>query len=116
MTGVLLLAAGVYQFTPLKRVCLRQCRTPLGFVVTEWREGTGGGLVMGIRHGAFCLGCCWALMILLFAFGAMNLRWAAALAVIVAIEKVAPWGERLSQAAGGLLIASGAAAALSRLL
>lgn len=116
LTGILLLAAGVYQFTPLKRVCLRQCRTPLGFLMTEWRDGTGGALTMGMRHGGFCLGCCWALMILLFAFGVMNLPWAAALAVIVAVEKVAPWGDILSRAIGGLLAASGAAVVLSALL
>jgi predicted metal-binding membrane protein len=84
--------------------------------MTEWRDGTGGALTMGMRHGGFCLGCCWALMILLFAFGVMNLPWAAALAVIVAVEKVAPWGDILSRAIGGLLAASGAAVVLSALL
>jgi predicted metal-binding membrane protein len=90
--GILLIAAGIYQWTPLKRACLRRCRSPLGFVLTEWREGARGALVMGLRHGLFCLGCCWALMLLLFVGGVMNLLWIGLVALIVLLEKVAPAG------------------------
>ena len=88
--GVLLVAAGLYQFTALKDACLRQCRTPLGFLATEWRPGNRGALVMGLRHGSFCVGCCWALMALLFVLGVMNLWWIAALAAVVLVEKFLP--------------------------
>ena len=93
--GALLLAAGVFQWTPLKFACLKQCRTPMGFLMTSWREGQRGALRMGLDHGAYCLGCCWALMLLLFVLGVMNLVWIAALAVFVLAEKVAPFGERV---------------------
>ena len=92
LTGVLLLVAGVYQFSPLKRICLAHCRTPMGFLIGEWRGGTSGAFVMGLRHGLFCLGCCWALMALLFVGGVMNLAWIAALSIAVAIEKLMPRG------------------------
>lgn len=104
---VLLLLAGVYQFSPLKRVCLARCRTPLGFLIGDWRPGLAGAVAMGVRHGLFCLGCCWALMALLFVGGAMNIAWVAALALAVAIEKTAPGGERLAGWLGLLLIAAG---------
>ena len=106
MTGALLLIAGVYQFSRLKQVCLSRCRTPLGFLLGEWRAGLHGAFVMGVRHGMFCIGCCWALMALLFVGGAMNL-WIAGLSVAVAIEKLAPRGERLASALGLGLIAAG---------
>jgi predicted metal-binding membrane protein len=109
LTGALLLVAGVYQFTPLKRVCLSRCRTPLGFLLGEWRSGLSGAFVMGTRHGVFCVGCCWALMALLFVGGAMNLAWVAALAIAVALEKMAPRGERIAAALGLALIAIGIA-------
>ncbi|HEY1596315.1 MAG TPA: DUF2182 domain-containing protein [Thermoleophilaceae bacterium] len=90
--GAVLAAAAIYQFTPLKHACLRRCRAPLGFLVTEWREGRGGALRMGALHGAWCLGCCWALMAGLFALGAMSVPWMVVIAVLVAAEKLLPWG------------------------
>ncbi|MCG6951188.1 MAG: DUF2182 domain-containing protein [Betaproteobacteria bacterium] len=105
--AVLLIAAGLFQFAPLKNVCLDKCRTPLGFIMTEWRDGTRGALIMGLRHGAFCAGCCWALMALLFVGGVMNLLWVAFLALFVLIEKVVPAGGWLGRAGGVLLIAWG---------
>ena len=107
LTALLLLIAGVYQFSPLKKICLSRCRTPLGFLVGEWRPGGRGAFVMGLRHGLFCVGCCWALMALLFVGGVMNLTWIAALAIAVAIEKLAPHGERLGALLGLVLIAAG---------
>lgn len=106
LNAVVLLIAGIYQFSPLKRVCLARCRTPLGFLLGEWRPGARGAFAMGLRHGVFCLGCCWALMVLLFVGGVMNLAWIAALAIAVALEKLAPRGERLALLLGGVLIAA----------
>jgi len=105
--GLLLVAAGAYQWTPLKGRCLAACHSPLGFLSREWREGVGGALVMGARHGLFCVGCCWVLMALLFVAGVMNLLWVAALAVFVLVEKAAPAGGWLGRAAGLLLAAWG---------
>ncbi|MBC7844048.1 MAG: DUF2182 domain-containing protein, partial [Gemmatimonadaceae bacterium] len=105
--GLLLVAAGLYQWTPLKGRCLSECRSPLGFLTREWREGALGALVMGARHGAFCVGCCWVLMALLFVAGVMNMLWIAALAIYVLIEKVAPAGGWLARVAGLLLVAWG---------
>jgi predicted metal-binding membrane protein len=107
LTALLLLIAGVYQFSPLKKICLSRCRTPLGFLVGEWRPGVRGAFVMGLRHGLFCVGCCWALMALLFVGGVMNLAWIAALAIAVAVEKLAPHGERLAAILGLVLITAG---------
>jgi predicted metal-binding membrane protein len=107
LSGLLLIIAGVYQFSRLKQVCLSRCRTPLGFLLGEWRAGVYGAFVMGLRHGLFCVGCCWALMALLFVGGVMNLAWIAALSIAVAIEKLAPHGERLSAVLGLGLIAVG---------
>ena len=107
LTGLLLLIAGVYQFSRLKKVCLSRCRTPMGFLLGEWRAGVHGAFVMGVRHGLFCVGCCWALMALLFVGGAMNLAWVAALSIAVAIEKLAPGGERLASVLGLGLMAAG---------
>jgi predicted metal-binding membrane protein len=107
LTAVLLLIAGLYQFSPLKRICLASCRTPMAFLLGEWRAGVSGAFVMGLRHGLFCLGCCWALMVLLFVGGAMNLAWVAALSITVAVEKLAPHGERLAKLLGAALIATG---------
>jgi predicted metal-binding membrane protein len=90
MSGVVLVVAGLYQWTPLKDACLTSCRSPLGFLMTEWREGRRGALVMGIRHGIYCVGCCWALMLVLFAVGVMNMLWVVLIAVFVLIEKVMP--------------------------
>ena len=88
--GSLLLAAGIFQWTPLKNTCLAHCRSPLDFFSSDWREGNYGALIMGLKHGAYCLGCCWVLMLLLFVTGVMNLIWIAAIAIFVLIEKVAP--------------------------
>jgi predicted metal-binding membrane protein len=107
--GLLLIAAGIYQITPLKQACLTKCRTPLGFFMTKWRAGSRGALLMGFNHGVFCVGCCWLLMALMFVGGAMNLAWAAALAIFVLLEKAAPWGNALSRASGAVMMASGLA-------
>lgn len=106
--GALLIAAGLYQFTPLKYACLRHCRSPVDFVLNRWRDGADGALRMGIEHGLYCLGCCWVAMALLFVFGAMNLLWIAALAILVLLEKVVPGGHRIAQGAGILMLAGGA--------
>ena len=105
--GSLLLAAGAFQWTPLKYVCLSHCRSPIGFLMTEWREGTGGALAMGLKHGTFCLACCWILMSLLFVLGVMNLMWIAALAGFVLLEKVVPAGQWVSRVSGLLLLVWG---------
>lgn len=105
--AALLLVAGVYQLTPLKRVCLQKCQSPLAFLMHHWRPGAGGAFRMGIDHGAYCLGCCWALMLLLFVGGVMNLAVIAALTAFVAFEKIAPFGVHSARASGGLLIVGG---------
>jgi predicted metal-binding membrane protein len=97
VVGGAIAAAGVYQLTPLKRVCLRHCRTPLHFVLHGWKEGQGGALRMGLVHGANCVGCCWGLMLILFALGVMSLFWMAVVAAIIFAEKVTPFGARLSR-------------------
>jgi predicted metal-binding membrane protein len=102
--GAILIAAGLYQFTPLKLACLNKCRSPLAFLMSEWREGRLGAFVMGLRHGAYCLLCCWALMLLLFVLGIMNLAWIALLAAFVLVEKLASSGPWLSRASGLLLL------------
>jgi predicted metal-binding membrane protein len=105
--GMLLLMAGIYQWTPLKHACLSKCRSPVGFVLNEWRDGRWGAFLMGLKHGSYCTGCCWALMALLFVAGVMNLLWVAAIAGFILLEKVAPAGQRMGQAAGALLVAGG---------
>jgi len=105
--GILLLTAGIYQWTPLKHACLSKCRSPLGFVLNEWREGRWGAFLMGLKHGSYCTGCCWSLMALLFVAGVMNLLWVAAVAGFILLEKVAPAGHRMGQAAGVLMVAGG---------
>lgn len=105
--GALLIAAGVFQWTPLKEACLSTCRSPLGFLMSEWRDGVMGAWVMGLRHGAYCVGCCWALMTLLFVAGVMNLVWVAAVAAFMLVEKVAPGGQRVSCVAGVLFVVAG---------
>jgi predicted metal-binding membrane protein len=107
LTGALLLIAGVYQFSRLKRICLSRCRTPFAFLLGEWRPGVGGAFVMGARHGLLCVGCCWALMALLFVGGVMNLAWVAALAIGVAAEKLMPLGDRLAPVLGMMLVVLG---------
>jgi predicted metal-binding membrane protein len=105
--GVILLAAGLYQFTPVKSACLRYCQSPVLFLSRHWRPGVVGALRMGLRHGSYCLGCCWFLMALLFVSGIMNLVWIAGIALYVACEKLLPLGRGLSRAAGVALIVSG---------
>jgi len=109
LAGGLLVAAGLYQWTPLKQTCLRGCRSPLEFVLSHWRPGLPGALRMGFVHGLYCLGCCWMLMLLLFAGGVMSMAWIAGLALFVLVEKLAPAGHWVGRAAGGVLIAWGLA-------
>jgi predicted metal-binding membrane protein len=111
LASLLLVAAGVYQLTPLKHACLRNCRSPIQFVTRHWRAGLGGAFRLGLFHGVYCVGCCWALMGLLFVGGVMNLAWVAALAVFVLLEKTAFLGTRVGRAVSGAgLIAAGAIA------
>lgn len=105
VAGILLLA-GVYQFTPLKSTCLRACRTPADFLLTHWHRGLVGQVRLGIEHGLYCLGCCWALMALFVGVGAMSLVWAAGIAAVVLIEKVLPRGIAFGRIAGILLVAA----------
>jgi len=107
LTGVLLIAAGLYQLTPLKQACLEHCRSPAGYLSTHWRDGRSGAFHMGLTHGSYCLGCCWVLMVLLFAGGIMNLVWIAGLAIIVLVEKLAPWGPRFGQGLAALMVCAG---------
>lgn len=109
LAGLLLVAAGAYQFTAWKTACLRQCRNPADFLVRHRRDGPLAPLLMGLKHGVHCIGCCWALMALLFAFGAINLLWAAALAILVLIEKLAPAGVLAGRMAAVLMVGAGAA-------
>jgi predicted metal-binding membrane protein len=103
LSGATLMAAGLFQFTPLKHTCLKHCRSPLGFLLTDWRDGARGAFLMGLRHGSYCLGCCWLLMALLFVAGVMNLVWLAVITIFVLLEKVAPAGMHLSRATGLML-------------
>jgi predicted metal-binding membrane protein len=105
--GVLLIVAGIFQWTPLKRTCLNLCRSPLSFVMGHWREGRAGAFVMGLHHGLYCLGCCWALMALLFVAGVMNLVWVAVIAVAVLVEKALPRGDLIGRIAGVALVIAG---------
>lgn len=105
--GGLLIAAGLYQLSPLKSSCLRKCQTPLMYLTHNWKKGTTGAFNMGLSHGLYCVGCCWVLMGLLFYGGVMELRWIVGLAVYVAIEKLVPAGNRISQIAGVFLIGWG---------
>jgi predicted metal-binding membrane protein len=107
VAGALLIAAGVYQWTPWKQACLRHCRSPLEFVLTQWRAGIWGAFEMGLRHGAYCLGCCWMLMLLLFVGGIMSLGWIAGLALLVLVEKLAPLEGWSSRGVGLVLVAWG---------
>ncbi len=108
LTAAFLLAAGIFQLSPLKSVCLDHCRTPVDFLTRHWRQGTTGAMRMGLHHGLFCVGCCWLLMALLFAGGVMNLIWIAALTIFVLVEKLAPHGGKTAKATGLLLIAAAA--------
>lgn len=110
--GLLLLAAGLFQWTPFKKACLAHCRSPMGFLVTHWREGRRGAFVMGLWHGIYCTGCCWLLMALLFVAGVMNLLWIAALTAFVLVEKLVAGGDRFRRAGGAVLAVAGIATLL----
>jgi predicted metal-binding membrane protein len=105
--SLLLIVAGVYQFTPYKKTCLESCRSPAEFIARHWKRGVSGGFQLGMAHGLFCLGCCWALMLLLFAGGVMNLWWIGALTVFVLLEKLAPLGAQGGRLSGVLITAMG---------
>ncbi|MGI9476702.1 MAG: DUF2182 domain-containing protein [Hyphomicrobiaceae bacterium] len=107
LTAALLIVAGVYQLTPLKHACLNHCRSPIGFLMSEWRDGVRGAWQMGLKHGLFCSGCCWALMLLLFVAGAMNPIWIVFLTVIVALEKWPRFPAWSTNALGGVLVVAG---------
>ena len=104
LSGSILLVAGVYQWTPLKEVCLKHCRSPLGFFIERWREGYRGAIYMGLRYGLFCVGCCWLLMTIMFAVGAMNILWMVILSIFVLTEKIFPASKIVGNIAGILLI------------
>ena len=106
VAAALLLIAGTYQLTPIKQACLQTCQSPLGFLMSRWRSGLAGAFRMGLEHGAVCVGCCWALMLLLFVGGVMNLVVIAALTALVAFEKLTPFGARGAKISGVLLIAA----------
>jgi predicted metal-binding membrane protein len=106
--GVVLVLAGIYQFSPLKRACLAKCRTPLQFILGSWRDGSGGAFRMGLEHGAYCLGCCWLLFVILFPLGMMNVAALAAITLLIFAEKSLPVGRQLGQVAAVALIAYGA--------
>ncbi len=113
LSAVILLTAGAFQFTAFKDACLTKCRTPFAFFLAEWRDGNTGALVLGLKHGSYCVGCCWALMAVMFVVGAMNLVWMAALTLFMLGEKVAPARWRLGQVAGGVLMLWGLVVAAS---
>jgi predicted metal-binding membrane protein len=109
--AVTLIVAGLYQLSPLKQVCLRACRSPIGFLLGHWRPGRAGGIALGWRHATYCLGCCWALMVVLVAAGAMGLPWVLLIAALVTAEKLLPGGAWIARAAGGALLLLGLAVA-----
>jgi predicted metal-binding membrane protein len=105
--GALLLAAGIYQWTPWRDACMAHCRSPVGYFMTSWREGRRGAFTMGVRHGLYCVGCCWALMALSFVFGVMNILWMAGVTAFLLVEKITSWGPRFGRAAGVILAGYG---------
>jgi predicted metal-binding membrane protein len=107
LAGGLLVFAGAYQWLPLKGACLSHCHSPLGFFSHHWREGRAGALIMGLEHGSYCVGCCWALMTLLFVAGVMNLLWVAAIAGFVLIEKLVDRGRVFGRMGGAIMVAAG---------
>ena len=106
--GAILIVAGVYQWTPLKYACLRHCRSPLAFLAEHWQPGMPGALSLGLRHGLYCVGCCWALMLLLFVGGVMSLLWIGAITAFVLVEKLAPYGVQGGRLSGLALVLAGA--------
>jgi predicted metal-binding membrane protein len=113
IAGGILVAAAIYQLTPLKDVCLRHCRSPVMFLISHWRPGPIGSLRMGIEHGGWCVGCCWALMASLFALGIMSLGWMALIAALIAAEKLLPWRAFASGGVAALLLVLGFAVAFT---
>jgi predicted metal-binding membrane protein len=113
--GVVLILAGAYQLTPLKRVCLTRCQSPVAFLLGAWRDGTAGAFLMGAQHGLFCVGCCWALMALLFAGGVMNLVWVAVIAAFVLVEKALPLPRAVGWVSGAALVVWGLVVVSGRL-
>ncbi len=111
--AVLLASAGLFQFSSAKAACLKHCRTPVGFLLSEWRAGMSGALVMGMRHGLYCVGCCWLLMALLFVVGVMNAAWCAVLAALVLAERLLPGGQWLARAVGVVLVLCGVGVAVA---
>jgi predicted metal-binding membrane protein len=107
VAGATLLVAAAYELSPLKNVCLGKCRSPLGFLIGAWRDGAGGAVRMGMRHGAWCVGCCWALMASLFALGVMSVAWMAFVAGLIALEKTLPWRRVATYGTAALLLALG---------
>ena len=107
LSAGILMAIGIYQFMPLKQACLRQCQTPMSFLMTQWRNGERGAFIMGWRHGLFCVGCCWALMGLLFVAGVMNVVWIILITIYVLIEKIVPNSQIISKLVGAGMIGGG---------
>ena len=105
--GIVLVAAGLYQFTPWKDLCLSKCRTPMTFIMTSWHDGAAGALRMGVLHGAYCLGCCWLLFIILFPIGIMNIAAMAVITLVIFAEKTLPWGRAVARVTAAALIAYG---------
>jgi len=113
LAGGVILAAAVYQLTPLKDACLSRCRGPLDFLTERWRDGVGGALVLGLEHGGWCVGCCWALMAALFALGVMSVGWMVFIAALIAVEKLLPWKRPANRAIAVLLAVLGLAVAFA---
>jgi predicted metal-binding membrane protein len=107
VAGGILAVAAAYELTPFKEVCLRHCRSPLGFLLGSWRDGIPGALSMGAKHGAWCVGCCWALMASLFALGVMSIAWMAFVAALIAAEKTLPWGRAVTYGTAAVLLTLG---------
>jgi predicted metal-binding membrane protein len=113
VAGGVILAAGIYQLTPLKDVCLRHCRSPLTFVLMHWRSGRTGALLMGVEHGGWCVGCCWGLMAALFALGVMSIGWMVLIAALIALEKLLPWKAVANRSVAVVLVVLGLAVAFA---
>ncbi len=107
IAGTAIVAAGIYQLTPLKRICLRHCRSPMHYVLGGWRDGHRGAVRMGLEHGAYCVGCCWGLMLILFTLGVMSLGWMIVVAGLIFAEKVLPFGQRLTRPFALAFVAAG---------
>jgi predicted metal-binding membrane protein len=106
--GAILVAAGLYQLTPLKELCLAKCRTPVSFIMTSWRDGTAGALCMGLAHGGYCLGCCWLLFVMLFPLGIMNIAAMAVVTLLIFAEKTLPWSRAIARGTAVVLVVYGA--------